>query len=169
MRSAIHFRVPQRDVPVVFRILALVGACSLVAAVPVAAQQPPDIRAEAQTFVRQYVEAINRADAPAIMEMYARVPEVTSADNTDITRGWDAIRKDAASLAQNRYRMELGTVDVVPLGPDHALAVAEVTYTFGTPQGSLRVRGVLTLVLQKIGDAWKVIHDHSSSQSPGGD
>jgi ketosteroid isomerase-like protein len=93
---------------------------------------------------------------------------VTSADNVDITRGWDAIRKDAASLSENRYRMELGKVDVVPLGPGYALVVAEASYTFGTPQGALRVRGVLTLVLQKIGGAWKVIHDHSSSQSPGG-
>ena len=103
------------------------------------------------------------------MEMYARVPEVTSADNIDITRGWDAIRKDAASLRENRYRMDLGKVDVVALGPGYALVVAEATYTFGTPQGALRVRGVLTLVLQKIGNAWKVLHDHSSSQSPGGD
>lgn len=152
-----------------FRSLALVGACSLVAAIPLAAQQPPDVRADVQTFVRRYVEAINRADAPAIMELYARVPEVTSADNTDITHGWDAIRNDAASLAQNRYRMELDTVDVVPLGTGYALAVAKATYTFGTRQGMLRVRGVVTLVLQEIGGAWKVIHDHSSSQSPGGE
>ncbi len=151
------------------RSLALVGTLSAFAVASSAAQQQPDVRAEVQTFVRQYVEAVNRADAARIMDMYARVPEVTSADNTDITRGWDAIRKDAASLAQNRYRMDLDTVDVVPLGPDYALAVAQATYTFGTPQGTLRVRGVLTLVLQKIGGAWKVIHDHSSSQSPGGD
>jgi ketosteroid isomerase-like protein len=102
------------------------------------------------------------------MEMYARVPEVTSTDNVDITRGWDAIKRDAASLSESRYRIELGRVDVVPLGPGYALVVAEASYTFGTPQGALRVRGVLTLVLQKIGSAWKVIHDHSSSQNPGG-
>ena len=150
------------------RIFSLATALSAVGVATAAAQQQPDT-AEVQKFVRQYVAAINRADAPAIMEMYARVPEVTSADNTDITRGWDAIRRDAASLAKDRFRMELGRVDVVPLGPGYALVVAEATYTFGTPQGSLRVRGVLTLVLQKTGNDWKVIHDHSSSQSPGGD
>lgn len=149
-----------------FRIIALLSALSTVA-VAAGAQQQPDT-AEVQSFVRQYIAAINRADASAIMEMYARVPEVTSADNTDITRGWDAIRKDAASLGESRLRMELGRVDVVPLGPGYALAVAEASYTFGTPQGALRVRGVLTLVLQKIGGGWKVLHDHSSSQSPGG-
>jgi uncharacterized protein (TIGR02246 family) len=149
------------------RIIALVSALSAAAVGTGVAQQADT--AEVQAFVRQYTAAINRADAPAIMEMYARVPEVTSADNTDITRGWDAIRKDAASLSENRYRMELGRVDVVPLGPGYALVVAEASYTFGTPQGSLRVRGVLTLVLQKIGSVWKVIHDHSSSQSPGGE
>jgi uncharacterized protein (TIGR02246 family) len=148
------------------RIIALVSALSAAVVGTGVAQQADT--AEVQAFVRQYTAAINRADAPAIMEMYARVPEVTSADNTDITRGWDAIRKDAASLSENRYRMELGRVDVVPLGPGYALVVAEASYTFGTPQGALRVRGVLTLVLQKVGNAWKVIHDHSSSQSPGG-
>jgi ketosteroid isomerase-like protein len=155
-----------------FRIIALVSALTTVAVAAGAAQQQPAQQqpdtTEVQTFVHQYIAAINRADGPGIMEMYARIPEVTSADNIDITRGWDAIRKDAASLSQNRFRMELGRVDVVPLGPGYALVVAEASYTFGTPQGALRVRGVLTLVLQKIGDAWKVIHDHSSSQSPGG-
>ena len=149
------------------RIIALVSALSAVAVASGVAQQADT--ADVQAFVRQYTAAINRADAPAIMEMYARVPDVTSADNLDITRGWDAIKKDAASLSENRYRMELGRVDVVPLGPGYALVVAEASYTFGTPQGALRVRGVLTLVLQKIGGAWKVIHDHSSSQNPGGD
>jgi uncharacterized protein (TIGR02246 family) len=149
-----------------YRIIALISALSAVAVASGVAQQADT--ADVQAFVRQYTAAINRADAPGIMEMYARVPEVTSADNIDITRGWDAIKKDAASLSENRFRMELGRVDVVPLGPGYALVVAEASYTFGTPQGALRVRGVLTLVLQKIGNAWKVIHDHSSSQSPGG-
>jgi ketosteroid isomerase-like protein len=149
-----------------YRIIALISALSAVAVASGVAQQADT--ADVQAFVRQYTAAINRADAPGIMEMYARVPEVTSADNVDITRGWDAIKRDAASLSENRFRMELGRVDVVPLGPGYALVVAEASYTFGTPQGALRVRGVLTLVLQKIGSAWKVIHDHSSSQSPGG-
>lgn len=148
------------------RILALVSALSAAAVASAVAQQSDS--AEVHTFVREYVAAINRADGPGIMEMYARVPEVTSADNIDITRGWDAIRKDAASLRENRYRMDLGRVDVTPLGPGFTLVVAEATYTFGTPQGALRVRGVLTLVLEKIGSAWKVLHDHSSSQAPGG-
>ena len=149
-----------------YRIIALVSALSAVAVASGVAQQADT--ADVQAFVRQYTAAINRADASAIMEMYARVPEVTSADNLDITRGWDAIKRDAASLSENRFRMELGKVDVVALGPGFALVVAEASYTFGTPQGALRVRGVLTLVLEKIGGAWKVIHDHSSSQSPGG-
>ena len=151
-----------------FRVCALVNALLVIAVARAAAQQQPDT-GEVQRFVRQYVGAINRADAPAIMEMYAHVPEVTSADNTDVTRGWDAIRRDAASLEHNRYRLDLGRVDVVPLGPSYALVVAEATNTFGTPQGSLRVRGVLTLVLQKTGSDWKVIHDHSSAQGPGGE
>jgi ketosteroid isomerase-like protein len=149
------------------RIIAFVGVLSAVAVASGVAQQADT--ADVQAFVRQYTAAINRADAPGIMEMYARVPEVTSADNVDITRGWDAIKRDAASLSESRYRIELGRVDVVPLGPGYALVVAEASYTFGTPQGALRVRGVLTLVLQKIGSAWKVIHDHSSSQNPGGE
>jgi uncharacterized protein (TIGR02246 family) len=149
-----------------YRIIALISALSAVAVASGVAQQADT--ADVQAFVRQYTAAINRADAPGIMEMYARVPEVTSTDNVDITRGWDAIKRDAASLSESRYRIELGRVDVVPLGPGYALVVAEASYTFGTPQGALRVRGVLTLVLQKIGGSWKVIHDHSSSQNPGG-
>src|SRR2546427_5891188 len=34
------------------------------------------VRTEVQAFVRQYVDATNRADAAALVEMYARIPEV---------------------------------------------------------------------------------------------
>ena len=149
------------------RVIALVSVLSATAARAGVAQQQPDSTAEVRTFVHQYIAAINRADASGLMDLYARVPGVTSADNTDITHGWDAIKNDAATLAQSHYRMELESVDVQLLGSGYALAVAKATYSFGTPQGSLRVRGVLTLVLQKMGNAWKVIHDHSSSQNPG--
>ncbi len=137
---------------------------------PLSGQQRPDVRAEVRSFVRQFVTTTNNADAAALVEMYARVPEVASIGEGDITRGWEAIRASADSLLglQGGYRIDLGSTDVVPLSATHALAFAGASFTFVTQQGPVQLRGALTFVLRKISGTWKIIHEHSSFQLPSG-
>ena len=62
--------------------------------------------------------------------------------------------------------MTLGVIDVEILGSAHALAVAPFSATISTPQGEIQVHGALTLVVEKSGGTWKVLHEHSSVQIP---
>lgn len=152
-------------------VTAILAAALLFTRSPLASQQKtPDVRADVQNFIRSFITATNNADAATLVEMYARIPEVASLSEGGITRGWDAIRSEADSLLglQGRYHIDLGSVDVVPLGPTHALAFAGASFTFNTPQGTVQVHGALTFVLRKMTGGWKIIHDHSSFQAPTG-
>lgn len=151
--------------------MRLVGAAvGLIALAPsvLHAQASPAaaLRREIQQAVRAYVDAYNQADVGAVAEMYGRQPGVTSAGDGEILRGWDRIREffDEFIGAEGTYKIALGSVDVTPLGPGYAMALGSYTITGGVPGESAQQRGAMTLVFQKIQGAWKVIHDHTSSE-----
>ncbi len=125
-------------------------------------------RAEVQAFVKSYVEAQNKVDASAMMEMVSKRTGVTSVGMGEITRGWEAIRADVDEIvgSEGLFKIAVGTIDVEELGPSFALAVAPCTITFGSQQGDLQLRGAVSLVLEKSTDKWKVFHEHTSVRLP---
>jgi len=134
------------------------------------AQQPSaaTVRTEVQQAVRAYVDAINKADAATLVEMYSREAGVTSVGDGQITRGWDAIRSTADSIAgaEGKYKVATGSIDVTPLGPGHALALTSTILTVKSGDQEVQLRGAMTLVYKKIGAEWKIIHDHTSTVTP---
>ena len=76
------------------------------------------VRAEAQTFLKTYVDAQNKVDATSIMEMVSKRPDVASITMGEITRGWEAIRNgvDAGVGTEGEMKLALGTIDVAELG-----------------------------------------------------
>jgi len=124
------------------------------------------VRAEVQQFFKSYVEAQNKVDASAIMEMVSKKPGVASISMGEITRGWEDIRKDVDSIvgSEGVMKIAIGTIDVEPLGPNFALAFAPCTITLAVAQGGLQVRGAVTLIVEKSEGKWKLIHEHTSAQ-----
>ena len=117
------------------RIVVLVSAATLAVGGPLSlpAQQPSagTVRTEIQQAVRAYVDAINKADAATLVEMYSREAGVTSVGDGQITRGWDAIRSTADSIAgaEGKYKVATGSIDVIPLGSGYALALTSTILT----------------------------------------
>jgi len=120
--------------------------------------------------VRDYIDAQNKADAASVVEMYSREPGTTSVGDGEITRGWDAIRSAFDQLigAQGRYRIDIGSTDVTPLGPGHALALTTYTLTLNTAAGETQMRGAMTLVFHSEQGQWKIVHDHTSTKAAEG-
>lgn len=153
------------------RTIVLVSAAMLVVnSLPcLTAQQPSaaTVRTEVQQAVRAYVDAVNKADAATLVEMYSREAGVTSVGDGQITRGWDAIRSTADSIAgaEGKYKVATGSIDVVPLGPGYALALTSTILTVKSGDQEVQLRGAMTLVFKKIGGEWKIIHDHTSTVS----
>src|SRR5437773_3136085 len=134
------------------------------------AQQPgaASVRTEVQQVVRAYVDAFNKADAAALTEMYSREAGVTSVGDGQITRGWDAIRSTADSIAgaEGKYKVATGSIDIVPLGRGYSLALTSTILTVKSGDQEVQLRGAMTLVFKKIGGEWKIIHDHTSTVTP---
>jgi ketosteroid isomerase-like protein len=132
-------------------------------------QASPDaVRQQVQDFVRKYVDDINKGDVTAVMELVSREQGVTSVNDGDISRGWDAIRteSDAMTGKEGSYKESVGSVDVLPLGGSYALAVAPVTIAAAAENGQVtQTEGAISLVLEKSKDGWKVIHEHYSSKA----
>jgi uncharacterized protein (TIGR02246 family) len=146
-----------RKVAILWIGIALVTAASRVHGAPVA-------RDEILQFVKSYIDANNKADATAIMDMTSRKATVSSVEMGTITRGWEGIRSsvDAAIGSTTNDKLTLGVVDVQELGPNYALALAPFSATTSTTQGDLQVRGALTLVLERTAGKWKMLHEHVS-------
>ena len=107
----------------------------------------------------------------AYVDMYGRRPDLIVVSNGEITRGIDAVRKEAnQSLGlEGKYKISVGTIDVVPLGQTRAIAVVPFAMTVQSQQGRVQIRAAMTLVLEKGSQGWKIIHDHTSSAPPPGE
>jgi len=126
-------------------------------------------RTEVQAFVKSYVDAVNKADVSAAMEMISRKAGVTSIGDGEIARGWDAIRTDYDQIVgkEGSYKFSIGSIDVTPLGTSYALVVAPYTLTVATQQGDFQLPSAMTLVLLKSGKTWVILHEHMSSKAAG--
>jgi uncharacterized protein (TIGR02246 family) len=149
------------------RVICSLAPLSFLIVLTALAQTADSLTTEVQNFARAFVEASNKADAKAVMEMYSKKAGIISVDDGKLTRGWDAIRSETNEIVghQGRYKISLGTIDVTPLGSAHALAVAPYTMSLVTEDGAtFQIRGAITLVLEKASGKWQIIHDHTSSQ-----
>ena len=125
-------------------------------------------RADIQAFVKVYVEAENKGDASAIMEMVSKSTGVASITMGEVTRGWDGIRDDVDAMvgAEEKVKVGVGTIEVIQLGTNFALAFAPCTITSAAAEEGPQLHGALTLILEKSGKSWKILHEHTSAQLP---
>ena len=133
------------------------------------AQAPSNQRQDVLAFVRAYVDAANRGDITAYIDMYAQRRDLITVSDGQLTRGWDALRDEANQMmgTEGAYRISAGSVDVITLAGDMAIAVFPFVATVSTQQGPVQLRGAMSLVVQKTPQGWRIIHDHTSSTPPG--
>lgn len=122
------------------------------------------IEQEVQGALKEFVDALNAGDVSRVLAAYERSPRVTSASIGQIARGWEAVRVSAdSSLPANagRYAVSVGSIDVMPVGFRHALAVAPVVLT--TSDGVHQVRGAISTLFERdSSNVWRLLHDHTS-------
>jgi ketosteroid isomerase-like protein len=146
----------------------VIGALALVVVGCTPTPPPPPSQSEVQEFVRQYVAAANGGDASKLMELISRGPEVSSIGYGNVERGWETIRKSTdANIAQaTRIRFTVGTVDVVPLGNEFALATATMFLTPLKPGQAADLPGAATIVVKRTPEGLRLIHEHYSVRVP---
>ncbi|HYJ45628.1 MAG TPA: SgcJ/EcaC family oxidoreductase, partial [Pyrinomonadaceae bacterium] len=115
------------------------------------------------------VDGIRRADADAVSALYWNSTQLSLFNNNGtVTRGWEQARSNRESLYAkvSDVKLDVRDVRVKTLGPSAALVTClwEQTQTAdGQPE---HATGRLTIVYQKIGAEWKIVHTHTSPDRP---
>ena len=139
-------------------MVALLGAC---AGPRVATGDPQqEIRATLERSARDW----NRGDLPGFMSDYVKDSTLSYVSGGHFSYGWQALydHYQQAYFAPDRHRDSLTfeEIHVQPLTLDLALATARFALHRGD---SVVASGPFTLVLQRRGQRWLIIHDHTSS------
>jgi len=106
----------------------------------------------------------NRGDLNGFMSDYARDSLTSYMAGGHVQYGWQALydRYQANYFAPGKSRDSLSFAElhVRVLTPDFAYATARFKLS---RRDSVVASGPFTLVLQKQGDRWRILHDHTSS------
>ena len=115
------------------------------------------------------LEGIRHTDVNAVTGAYWNSPQLTIYNsNGSVTKGWAQMHSNVASAYANLKDVSLETRDVrvQMLGRDGAVVSFLWTQSQtvnGTPETGT---GRTTLVYRRIGTSWKIVHRHTSPESP---
>ena len=106
----------------------------------------------------------NRGDLTGFMSDYAQDSLTSYMANGHVQYGWQALydryQKNYFAPGKSRDSLSFDELHVRVLTPDFAYATARFKLTRGD---SVVASGPFTLVLQKQGDRWRILHDQTSA------
>jgi uncharacterized protein (TIGR02246 family) len=115
------------------------------------------------------VDGLRRADAEAVSKLYWNSTQLTLFNNNGtVTKSWEQARSNRESLYARvkDVKLDVRDVRVKTLGASGAVVncLWEQSQTAdGQPE---HATGRLTVVYQKIGAEWKIVHTHTSPDRP---
>ncbi len=137
---------------------ALLLACSAPKVVP------GDPQAEIVAMLQRSAADWNRGDLAGFMNDYAKDSLTSYISSGHVQYGWQALYDlyQTTYFAPGKFRDSLtfGEVRVRPLTLDLALCTARFELRRGH---TVTASGPFSLLLQKRGDRWQILHDHTSS------
>jgi len=115
------------------------------------------------------LDGIRHASVNEVMSAYWNNPRLSLFNyNGSVTKGWEQVKKNRESSYPEikDVKLDVRDVSVTMLGTTGELVTCQwkqsQTYK-GAPE---TVSGRMTLVFKRIGNAWKAIHLHSSTDTP---
>jgi beta-aspartyl-peptidase (threonine type) len=136
-----------------------------------APKKPPQMAEEknaADTEIRNalasQVESWNRGNIEGFMRGYWRSPELTFFSGATITKGWEPMlqhyRQRYQGEGKQMGRLAFEDLHVDQLGKRGAVVTG--TWQLTMSDGK-QPHGLFTLVLKRMPDGWKIVHDHTSA------
>jgi beta-aspartyl-peptidase (threonine type) len=115
-------------------------------------------------LLEKQMEDWNRKDLDGFLETYWHAPGVVFQSGATRSDGFEAMRARYRSRYQAEGR-EMGKlaflgIEVFVIGPDAAFARGRWQLTMSD---NTRPGGLFTLILRKLPEGWRIVHDHTSS------
>ncbi|HJZ93819.1 MAG TPA: DUF4440 domain-containing protein [Gemmataceae bacterium] len=127
-----------------------------------AAAARADDAADIRKVLDEQVVAWNKGDLVGFMKGYWNSKDLTFVSGKDVTRGWqdtlDRYKKRYQSEGKEMGKLAFSDLEIRELAPGVALVTGkwELTLTKET------VGGRYSLILKKLDEGWRIIHDHTS-------
>ncbi len=130
-----------------------------------AAAQADGEAAEIRAVLDAQANAWNRGDIDQYMQGYARGDATEFVGGDTMTRGWQTVRDRYVKKYNSREKMgtlSFSEVDVKSLSSEAAL----VTGRWHLQRKDDEPHGQFTLILRRLPEGWRIVHDHTSSATP---
>jgi beta-aspartyl-peptidase (threonine type) len=146
-------------------MLALLAGTFTLAALSVANGRADDDEVSAiRRLLDKQIEDWNQKDLDAFLNGYWHDPRVVFQSGAERFDGFEALRsryrKSYQAEGREMGRLAFTDLEVIVLGPDSAMARGRFRLTM--PDGK-RPHGLFTLILRKMPEGWRIVHDHTSS------
>lgn len=113
------------------------------------------------------VVAWNKGDLDGFMTGYWKDDKLTFISGGTITRGWEPTRQRYVKRYQAEGKSKMGTLSFDELEIELLAAdAAMVRGRFQLVRGEKTDWGRYTLILRKLPEGWRIIHDHTSIPDP---
>jgi beta-aspartyl-peptidase (threonine type) len=124
---------------------------------------PAKDQAAVKKVLDDQVVAWNKGDLEAFMAGYWKSDKLSFFSGNAKTAGWqatlDRYRKRYQAEGKEMGKLGFEELSVEFLGDDHAL----VRGRFRLQLGKESPTGIFTLLMRKLPEGWRIIHDHTSS------
>lgn len=122
------------------------------------------IRSEVRALLQRQVDAWNQGDVDGFMAGYWNDPNLTFLSDANVITGWAPTRDRYRRRYPDRRamgRLTFSDLHIRPLSPRAAL-----TWGRWRLERADAIGGLFTLILEKHGDGWVIVHDHTTVASP---
>jgi SnoaL-like domain len=127
-----------------------------------------ELHSDVETFLNAYLNAIASRDTEALRSQLVDSPRYVWAEDGAVRyRSVDEMLVGLASFPPNTpIETELSDMYVPRVGRDGAHAAASFQTRVGEGDGSFAFGGLITFVLERQGDGWRIVGGHVSSSAP---
>ena len=141
----------------------MIGSHFIICACLLAAGEPAKDRAAIQKLIDDQAAAWNKGDLKGFMAGYWKSDKLSFFSGNKKTTGWDATferyRKTYQAEGKEMGKLTFDELSIELLSGDHAV----VRGRFRLELSKESPTGIFTLIVRKLPEGWRIVHDHTSS------
>lgn len=135
-----------------------------------AQEKDPMLGFELSEQLRKSASKWNSGDLEGFLQDYLQTEEMTFTSGGQVLQGYEALleryQQSYGESAESMGKLSFADFKVWRLGSDDALVVGRWELKQNQKGVDKTHEGVFTLVMVKVDDQWKILHDHTSIGKP---